>query len=525
MSTKSTRKTGTRGSINSPPTSSTRWWTLAIVTAGTFMLTLDLTVVNVALTEIRKSLNADFSGLQWVIDAYALTLAVFLLTGGSLADRLGGRRVFLGGLVLFTAASVACGLAGDILTLNASRGVQGMGAAVLYAVGPALIGREFTGRSRGTAFGVFGAGSGLAIALGPLIGGALTSGVGWRWIFLVNLPVGVVAVILGLLRMPAVEGSGSRRVDWPGLATFSAGLGLLVFALLRGEQEGWSSPVILASFAVSAVLLVAFIAVERARGEAAMLDLGFFRITTFRSISAAAILVASSGMSAIFLLISYVQNVLGYSPWSSGVRFLPMTIVLFLTAIISGALTAKVPHRILVAIAAGCVWLGLLLFKPLVGPSSGWTALLPTMILLGMGLGMFNPPRAALSIGVVDPARSGAASGANITFQQVGLALGIAGLGALFQHRVAAHFADPRTGRAVAAGAVRHLGPAGRRAFVDGLGDVLFVGSFLALAAAVVALLWIRAGDLRPDATSGPKPPSRPARDRGSPAPDLMPGP
>lgn len=483
--------------------SPTRWWTLALVTIGTFMLTLDLTVVNVALGDVRISLNADFSGLQWVLDAYALSLAVFLLTSGSLADRYGGRRVFLAGLVIFTAASVACGISTDMVMLGVSRGVQGVGAAVLYAVGPALIGREFLGRSRGSAFGIFGAGSGLAIALGPLIGGALTSGAGWRWIFLVNVPVGVVAFALGVLRMPAIAGHGTiRRVDWAGLVSFSAGLALLVFGLLRGEQDGWSSPMIFGSLLASAVLLTAFVLIERARGGAAMLDLGFFRIGTFRAISVAAILVAASGMAAIFLLVSYVQNALGYSPWASGVRFLPMTGALFVAAIVAGKLTARVPHRVLVAVAAACIGVGLLLVKPLVSASSDWTALLPTMLLLGTGLGLFNPPRAALSIGVVEPAKSGAASGTNITFQQVGLALGIAGLGALFQTRVADQFADPGAGKAVAAGAVGPAGEGGRVAFVASLGEVLVVGAVLALAAAVVAVLWIRARDLHTTAVA-----------------------
>lgn len=483
--------------------SPTRWWTLALVTIGTFMLTLDLTVVNVALGDMRVSLGSDFAGLQWVLDAYALMLAVFLLTSGSLADRYGGRRVFLAGLVIFTAASVACGVSTNIMMLSVSRGVQGVGAAVLYAVGPALIGREFLGRARGSAFGIFGAGSGLAIALGPLIGGALTSGVGWRWIFLVNVPVGVVAFVLALLRMPAGAGQGARRVDWAGLVTFSVGLALLVFGLLRGEQDGWSSPVIIGSVGASVVLLIGFVVIERARGEAAMLDLGFFRVTTFRAISVAALLVAASGMAAIFLLVSYVQNTLGYSPWASGVRFLPMTGALFVAAIVAGKLTARVPHRVLIAVAATCVGVGLLLVTPLVSVSSDWTALLPTMLLLGIGLGLFNPPRAALSIGVVDPAKSGAASGTNITFQQVGLALGIAGLGALFQSRVADQFADPQRGQAVAAGAVDPAGDAGRMAFVDSLGEVLLVGSVLALVAAVVAALWIRGRDLHPSARSG----------------------
>jgi EmrB/QacA subfamily drug resistance transporter len=488
-----------------PVASSAGWWTLALVTIGTFMLMLDLTVVNVALPDLRTILHADFSGLQWVIDAYALTLAVFLLTGGSLADRLGGKPVFLAGFAVFSAASLACGLAGTVVMLNVARGVQGVGAAILYAVGPALIGRQFHGRQRGLAFGVFGAGSGLAIALGPLIGGGLTSTVGWRWIFLVNVPIGVVALVLGALRIPSYPGTGGRRIDWAGLITFSAGLTLLVLGLLRGERSGWTSPTIIGSFAAAAVLLAVFLMIERARGAAAMLDLSLFRITTYNAISLVAILVALSAMSALFLLVSYLQNELGYSPWSTGVRFMPLTGVLFVTAALAGGLTARVPHRVLVAAAAVSITLSLLLFRPLVHTDSGWTALLPTMILLGLGLGLFNPPRAALAIGVVDPARSGAASGANITFQQVGLALGIAAFGALFQHRVQRHFTDPDTGRLVAAGAGRALGRAGREAFVAGLADVLLVGAVCAALAAVVSLLWIRARDLHASAVAAPQ--------------------
>jgi EmrB/QacA subfamily drug resistance transporter len=501
----------------SSPEVSGRWWTLAIVTVGTFMLMLDLTVVNVALPDLRSALHVDFSGLQWVIDAYALTLAVFLLTGGSLADRLGAKRLLLVGFVVFTAASLACGLAGSILVLSLSRAVQGVGAAVLYAVGPALLGRSFQGRDRGIAFGAFGAGSGLAIAIGPLIGGGLTTSVGWRWIFLVNVPIGLAAVLVGARRIPDNPGTGSRRLDWPGLGTFSAGLTLLVLGLLRGERAGWSSPTIIGCFAAAGALLVAFLVIERAQGASAMLDLTFFRVTTYKAISAAAILVAASGMSAIFLLISYVQNELDYTPWATGLRFMPMTGVLFVMAVLAGGLTAKVQHRYLIAGAAASVALGLLLFKPLVHTDSGWTAALPTMILLGLGLGLFNPPRAALSVGVVHPAKAGAASGANVTFQQVGLALGIAAFGALFQHRVASHLADQDTGRLVAAGAGRTLGRVGREAFVSGLGDVLLVGAAVAAVAAVVSFLWIRAADLYPAEVATP--PADGAQDDPAPRP------
>jgi EmrB/QacA subfamily drug resistance transporter len=485
--------------------SSSRWWTLAVVTAATFMLLLDLTVVNVALPSMRTALHADFSGLQWVIDAYALTLAVFLLSGGSLADLLGGKRVFMLGFLIFSLASLACGLATSLVVLSVARAAQGVGAAILYAVGPALLGREFQGKARGIAFGAFGAGSGLAVALGPLIGGGLTGSLGWRWIFLVNVPIGGVALLLAALRIADYPGTGTRRIDWPGLATFSAGLALLVLGFLSAERSGWTSPPIVASFIGAVILLVVFVLIERARGSVAMLDLSLFRIPTYNAICLAALLVAASGVSAIFLLISYVQNVLGYSPWDTGLRLMPMTVALFVMAVLGGGLTARVAPRILVATAAAAITLGLLLFKPLVHTDASWLVLVPTMILIGFGLGLINPPRVALAIGVVDPRKAGAASGANTTFQQVGLALGIAAFGALFQIRVQSHFANPDTGRVVAAGAAQALGRVGRDAFVAGLGDVLLVSAVFAALAAVVSFVWIRAQDLHATAVAVPQ--------------------
>jgi EmrB/QacA subfamily drug resistance transporter len=503
--------------------SPTRWWTLGVVTIATFMLMLDLTVVNVALQELRTTLHASFSDLQWVLDAYALTLAVFLLTGGSLADRLGRKRVFIMGFLLFSLASLACGLAWDILSLNIARGAQGVGAAVLFAVGPALIGHEFHGKERGAAFGVFGGGAGLAIALGPLIGGALTDGLGWRWIFLVNVPIGAAAMVLGALRMRESANPRARGIDWIGLITFSTALTLLVLALLRGQAEGWTSGLILGMFALAGLLLVTFFLVERARGENAMLDLSLFRIVTFNGISAVALLYPAAVMSSIFLLVSYVQNVLGFSPWATGLRFLPLTLLLFVMAAIAGGLTAKVPPRLLVGLAGVFIAAGLGLVTRLVQPDSSWTALMPTMILCGIGLGLFNPPRAAISIGVTEPAKAGMASGINETFQQVGVALGIAAFGALFQARVTDLFASSAAGgqlgpsaraagEAVAAGGGQQVaqslppelaGPAAQAAqsaFVTGLGDALLAGSVLAAIGAVAGFLFIRRADLHESA-------------------------
>ncbi|MFF7632452.1 MFS transporter [Kitasatospora sp. NPDC008050] len=502
-----------------------RWWTLGIVSIATFMLMLDLTVVNVALPDLRTALHADFSALQWVLDAYALTLAAFLLTGGSLADRLGRKRVYGVGFVVFTAASLACGAAPDILALNLARGVQGAGAAVLFAVGPALIGQEFRGKDRALAFGVFGGVSGLAIAFGPLIGGALTDGIGWRWIFLVNVPIGLVAMVLGALRIGESRDPAAHRVDWGGLVVFSAALTLLVLGFLRGEAEGWTSAPILGMFGGGVLLLALFVLIERRLGAAAMLDLGLFRNLTFNGISVATLLANAAGMSAIFLEVSYMQNVLGYSPLATGLRFLPLTLTLFVAAAVTGSLTASVPPRLLVGSAITLMSAGLFLVT-LVKPGSNWLALLPAMLLTGLGMGMFNPPRSALAIGVAEPAKAGMAAGIGETFQQVGIAIGIAGFGALFQHRVAGSFAHSAAGaalgpqadaagQAVAAGAGRTLAAsapeslraalqaAAREAFVHGLTDVLIGCGAVAALGAVAGFLFIRGRDLHESALAG----------------------
>ncbi|MEY9964450.1 EmrB/QacA subfamily drug resistance transporter [Streptacidiphilus sp. MAP12-16] len=502
-----------------------RWWTLAIVSIATFMLMLDLTVVNVALPDLRTTLHAGFSDLQWVLDAYALTLAAFLLTGGSLADRLGRKRVFITGFAIFTLSSLAAGAAPGILALNLARGAQGVGAAVLFAVGPALLGQEFRGKDRAMAFGVFGGVSGLAIAFGPLIGGGLTDGLSWRWIFLVNVPIGIVAMVLGALRIRESAEPGAHRVDWAGLVLFSTALTLLVLGFLRGEAQGWTSAPILAMFAGSAALLVLFVAIERRAGADAMLDLTLFRIRTFNGISAATLLANAAGMSAIFLQVSYMQNVLGYSPWATGLRFLPLTLTLFVVAAITGSLTVAVPPRILVGTSLTLIAVGLSLVS-LVDVHSTWTALLPSMVVTGAGMGMFNPPRASLSIAVVEPGRAGMAAGMGETFQQVGIAIGIAGFGAMFQHRVVNSFASSAAGsrlgpqahqfgKGVAAGAgdqlagalpkglAQPVAEAARTAFVHGLDQVLLAGGAVAAVSALIGFTLIRRGDLHESALAG----------------------
>jgi EmrB/QacA subfamily drug resistance transporter len=412
-----------------------KWWTLIAVCVAIFMLLLDITVVNVALPAIQRSLHSSFQDLQWVVDAYSLTLAAFLLTGGALADLLGRRRLFVIGLVVFTGASMVCGLSSSALMLNLARGVQGIGGALMYATSLALIAQAFHGRDRGTAFGVFGAVTGAAVAVGPLVGGIITSGIGWEWIFFVNVPIGMVAVLVTLAKVVESSDPGATRVDWAGLVTFSGSLFMLVFALVRGNDKGWGSTQILALLGGAAVLFALFLLAE-IRQERPMLDLSLFRRPAFAGANIVAFTMAASAFSMFLYLTLYVQEVLHYSPLQAGLRFLPITLLSFFVAPVAGRLSVRVPIRLLLGVGMLFVGSGLLTMTA-ASATSGWTALIPGFMLQGIGLGLVNPPLASAAIGVVPPARSGMASGANNTARQVGIATGIAALGAVFQHDIA----------------------------------------------------------------------------------------
>jgi EmrB/QacA subfamily drug resistance transporter len=506
-----------------------KWWTLLAVCVATFMLLLDITVVNVALPDINRQLHATFSELQWVVDAYALMLASLVLTAGSLADRLGRRRVFAVGLGLFTVASLGCGLATSAVALDVLRGAQGIGGAVMFATSLALLAQEFQGRERGTAFGVWGATIGGAVAVGPLVGGVLTEGLGWEWIFFVNVPIGIAAVFLTLTRLRETRDPYAAGIDWAGALTFSLSLFLLVFGLIRANAEGWGSPLIVGCLAGSFVLMALFLAVE-ARQPRPMLDLQLFRKPTFAGASIVAFCLSASMFAMFLYLTLYVQNVLGYSPLEAGLRFLPITLVSFFVAPVAGRLSARLPVRGMLTVGLLMVGTGLLLMSGLT-VRSDWTALLPGFIVAGAGIGMINPPLASTAIGVVPPARSGMASGINNTFRQVGIATGIAALGALFQSRVETKVvellaATPAAGRAhligtlVAGGqpdqAVRTLpaplrgvaAQAAREGFVSGLDEILAVAAAVAFAGAVLAFLLVRGRDFVAPAGGDSAPPA-----------------
>ncbi|HEY6671154.1 MAG TPA: DHA2 family efflux MFS transporter permease subunit, partial [Solirubrobacterales bacterium] len=318
-----------------------KWWTLIAVSVATFMLLLDITVVNVALPQIRDDLGGSFSDLQWVVDAYALTLAALVLTAGSLADRLGRRRLFVWGLGIFSAASLLCGLAPDPTFLNIARALQGIGGAVMFAVSLALLAQEFpAGRERANAMGIYGATIGVAVAIGPLVGGALTDGLGWQSIFYLNVPIGLTAIGVTFARLRESRDPNATRVDWPGVATFSAALFMLVLALVRGNDEGWGSTQIVALLAGSAVLLAAFVAIER-RVREPMLPLGLFKRPAFTGVQLGAFAISASAF-ALFLYIGlYLQNYLGYTPLQAGLRYLPITLAAFLLSPVAAALLTR----------------------------------------------------------------------------------------------------------------------------------------------------------------------------------------
>src|SRR4051795_990204 len=312
-----------------------KWMTLVAVSLGTFMLLLDITIVNVALPDIQTSLHASFADLQWVVDAYALTLAALLLTSGSLADMYGRKLLYIIGLVVFTAASMLCGFSPDHLFLEISRAVQGVGGAIMFSVSLALLADAFRGKDRGTAFGIWGGITGLAVAIGPLLGGALTSGLTWRWIFFVNLPLGLVAIVLTRAKVEETVQRGARRPDWLGFAVFTAALSLLVFGLIESSEKGWSSSEVIGCLVAAGVLLVAFVVVE-AKGRHPMFDLSLFRLPTFVGGSVAAFALSASLFALLLYLVLYLQDVLGYSAFATGLRLLVLSGGILLTSPLAG---------------------------------------------------------------------------------------------------------------------------------------------------------------------------------------------
>jgi EmrB/QacA subfamily drug resistance transporter len=494
-----------------------RWWTLAAVCLGTFMLLLDISIVYVALPDIQASLHASLAGLQWIVDAYALSLAALLLTAGSLADLAGRRLLYAVGVGVFTGSSLWCASCTSTLELQLARGVQGAGGAVMFSVSLALLAAAFRGRDRGLAFGVWGAVSGLAIAIGPLLGGALTSGLSWRWIFYLNLPAGVATVAITLTRVAESKLPGAKRPDWPGFAVFTAALASLVYGLIESGQRTFGSHLVLGCLAAAGMLLISFAVIERVTANA-MFDLSLFRLPAFGGASAAAFGLSASILAMVLFLVLYLQDVLGYSPLGTGLRILVLTGGILAASTAAGELSSRVPVRWLIGPGLILAGAGLLLMRGL-DAQSPWTHLIPGLLAAGIGVGMVNPPLASAAVGVVRPEHAGMAAGISNTFRQVGLATGIGLLGTLFTSQVrnqATAAASrvpalaPKGGQiaaAVQSGTLGHLLahlPPGARpaaetvaktAFTSGLNRILLVAAIIALASGAIALATIRPRD------------------------------
>jgi EmrB/QacA subfamily drug resistance transporter len=422
-----------------------RWWTLAAMCFALFMIMLDNTVVNVALPSIQDDLGASLSGLEWTVNAYTLTFAVLLVTGGRLGDIFGRRRMFLFGVVVFALSSAAIGLAPTQGWLVAGRALQGIGAAFMMPGTLSIISHAFPPEERGKAIGTWAGVSALALALGPVVGGALTEYVSWRAIFFLNLPVAAGAVAVTLFATPeSRDETIDRVVDYLGIGTLSAGLTALVLALVEGNQWGWGSAGIVSLLAVAAVGLVAFVAVEM-RVRAPMVDFSFFRSRSFLGANAVAFIVSFAMLAMFFFLALYMQNILGYSPVETGVRFLPSTLMIVLVAPLAGRLSDRVGPRPLMAAGLTLTAISLFIFTR-IGVDTGYGLVLPAVTIMGAGLGITMSPMSTAAMNAVSVDKAGVASGILSMNRMVGATFGVAALGALFQHLASSRLSDSLAG-------------------------------------------------------------------------------
>lgn len=404
--------------------------TLIAVCLGTAMLMLDIAIVNTALSRIAGSLHSGISGVQWVVDAYTLGLAATVLIAGSLADRLGRRRGLLAGVALFTVSSLACATATSMAALDLSRAVQGLGAAAMFATSLAVLGEAFSDPAeRARAFAAYGATIGGSFAVGPLVGGLLTSSLGWRAIFFVNLPVGVATMLLVAHGVRESLDPRPRRLDLPGQITLSAGLFLLVLALLRGSQSGWTAPAILAELSAGLALLAVFVIVEHVRADA-MMPLHLFRNPSFTGAQVAAFCISGSFFAILFYTTLYLQAVRHMSPVGTGLVYLPTSLLVFVVSGAYAQLAGRVPPRAVISAGLSLVAIGLAACLA-AGPRSSWTVLMPGMVLAAIGTGLLNPALSAVALGEAPAEQIGLAAGVNDVFRNLGIAVGVAGLGTL----------------------------------------------------------------------------------------------
>ncbi|WP_329565725.1 MFS transporter [Kitasatospora sp. NBC_01266] len=458
-----------------------KWIPLAAICLGAFMLLVDVSIVNVALPKMSADLHSSFTSLQWVVDIYALVLAALLMALGSLGDRLGHRRLYLGGLVVFAAASLTCALAPDAAVLIASRAAQGIGGAAMMTSTTALLNGAYQGRDRGTAFGIWGAVNGAAAAVGPVLGGLLTDQFGWRSIFMVNVPVAVLALVMTTGYLKGGTGVARGRLDLAGALSFTVFAGALTYGLIESGDKGWGSAIVLGSVAVSVLALVVFVLAELrgGRGGHPLLDLGLLRNRTFLGLVLGGLLLTAAAFAQLTYTSLWLQQVLDLSPLNAGLAVCPLALAAFVVALVSGKVTHRLAPQLPIGIGLLLIGGGTLLLG-LVSAGSDWSALLPGLLVSGVGVGMSTPQLMATALAAVPRERAGMASGAINTARQLGYALGIALLGTIFQNRVR-EFTGHAAGR-----------PDLHAAFAAGLDRVFLVAGCTGLVAGVLVLALVR---------------------------------
>ncbi|MFE5597723.1 MFS transporter [Streptomyces coelicoflavus] len=485
-----------------------KWLPLAAISLGTFMLLLDVTIVTVALPDMAADFDTTLADLEWVVDIYALSLAALLLGVGSSADRIGRKKVYLGGLVVFTTASLVCAIAPNAGVLIAARAVQGLGAAGMFGTTIALLGMHYSGRDRGVAFAVWGAVNAIAAAAGPVVGGLLTEYLDWRWIFFVNLPVCLAAVAMTLRVVREEKSPGGQRADILGILTFTVAAGSLTFALIHAHSDGWGSALTLTMFAVAVVSLALFVAAEL-RHEHPILDLSLFRRPSFTGIMVSGLILQGAAFAYLLFESLWMQTVLGYGPVRAGLYILPMSGAAFLASMLAGKF-GPLPPRTSMSAGLALIAVGSALQATLDAGSSANT-LVFGLTVSGLGVGLATPSLGAAALASVPPKRGGMAGGAVNTFRQLGFALGIAVFGVIFQSRIESVLSEKGdlsgvhdTAVALTSGQAQSIisgSPAGesaevehlvREAFASGLNLMLWVAAALAALAAVISFAMVR---------------------------------
>jgi EmrB/QacA subfamily drug resistance transporter len=452
-----------------------KWWTLGAVAFGLFMIMLDNTIVNVALPSIQSDLDIGISELEWVFNGYALTFGVLMLTGGKLADMLGRRRIFIVGLLIFTVASLFCGLATSAGWLIGARVLQGVGSALMNPATLSIVTATFPPRQRGMAIGIWAGVAAMALAIGPLAGGLITQHLGWNWIFFINVPVGILAIIVTRLVVDeSRDTSADQRLDLPGLLSSGIGLFALTYGLIEANNYGWTSPRILSLFAVAVIGIVLFVLLELHQ-RSPMLDLSLFKNGTFAGSNSVMLLIGLAMFGVFFYNSLFIQNILGYSAVETGATFLPMTVLIILVAPFAGKYSDRVGSRWLMGGGMLLLAASLFIFSRLDASSDFWD-ILPGLIVGGFGMALVMTPTTSAAMGSVPVDKAGVGSAVLNSMRQVGGALGIAVIGAIIAQSV--HSA-PGT-------------PQSAAEFVTGYQNALTVAALIALAGAVLSVATVR---------------------------------